>query len=134
MIVRPASEECHALLHAEEAATLTRARLEELLRVRVTNSPVAAQQRVAKRHVLVLSAEVQGHGPGQEVLQLGKQDVNISRIEPVGHYALRLVFDDNHDTGIYSWEYLYYLGTDYEEKWQTYLDRLAEAGHERKTD
>ncbi len=80
------------------------------------------------------SAEVQGHGPGQEVLQLGKQDVNISRIEPVGHYALRLVFDDNHDTGIYSWEYLYYLGADYEHKWKTYLDRLAEAGHERKTD
>ena len=62
MIVRPASEECHALLHAEDAATLTRARLEELLRVRVTNSPVAAQQRVAKRHVLVLSAEVQVPG------------------------------------------------------------------------
>ncbi len=80
------------------------------------------------------SAEVQGHGPGQEVLQLGKQDVNISHIEPVGHYALRLVFDDNHDTGIYSWEYLYYLGVDYEHKWKTYLDRLAEAGHERKTD
>ena len=80
------------------------------------------------------SAEVQGHGPGQEVLQIGKQDVNISRIEPVGHYALKLVFDDNHDTGIYSWEYLHYLSVDYEHKWQSYLDRLAEAGHERKTD
>jgi DUF971 family protein len=52
----------------------------------------------------------------------------------VGHYAINLVFDDNHDTGIYSWEYLYYLGADYEQKWITYLDRLAEAGHERKTD
>ena len=80
------------------------------------------------------SAEVQGHGPGQELLQIGKQDVNISRIEPVGHYALKLVFDDNHDTGIYSWDYLHYLGVDYEHKWQSYLDRLAEAGHERKTD
>jgi len=80
------------------------------------------------------SAEVQGHGPGQEVLQLGKEDVNITRIEPVGHYAVCLIFDDNHDTGIYSWEYLYYLGSNYEEKWQTYLQRLAEAGHQRKGD
>jgi DUF971 family protein len=80
------------------------------------------------------SAEVQGHGPGQEVLQLGKQDVNISRIEPVGHYALCLVFDDNHDTGIYSWDYLHDLSVNYELKWQAYLDRLAEAGYERKTD
>jgi len=80
------------------------------------------------------SAEVQGHGPGQEVLQLGKQDVNILRIEPVGHYALCLVFDDNHDTGIYSWDYLHELCVNYEQKWQAYLDRLAEAGYERKTD
>jgi DUF971 family protein len=80
------------------------------------------------------SAEVQGHGPGQEVLQIGKQDVNISRIEPVGHYALNLIFDDNHDTGIYSWEYLHELCVDYDLKWQAYLDRLAVAGYERKTD
>lgn len=80
------------------------------------------------------SAEVQGHGPGQEVLQIGKQDVNISRIEPVGHYALTLVFDDNHDTGIYSWEYLYTLGEEYESRWQAYLERLTEAGHERESD
>jgi len=80
------------------------------------------------------SAEVQGHGPGQEVLQIGKEDVNISRIEPVGHYALCLIFDDNHDTGIYSWDYLYMLGVDYDDKWQAYLARLAEAGHTRKAD
>jgi DUF971 family protein len=80
------------------------------------------------------SAEVQGHGPGQEILQIGKQDVNISRIEPVGHYALTLVFDDNHDTGIYSWEYLYKLGEEYESRWQTYLERLTEAGYERESD
>lgn len=80
------------------------------------------------------SAEVQGHGPGQEVLQIGKEDVNISRIEPVGHYALCLIFDDNHDTGIYSWEYLYALGTEYDNRWQSYLQRLEEAGHTRKTD
>lgn len=79
------------------------------------------------------SAEVQGHGPGQEVLQIGKEDVNISRIEPVGHYALNLVFDDNHDTGIYSWEYLFYLGENFEIKWTSYLERLKEAGHEHKS-
>lgn len=78
------------------------------------------------------SAEVQGHGPGQEVLQLGKQDVGINSIEPVGHYAIKLCFDDNHSTGIYSWEYLYELGTTYDERWQHYLDRLEAAGHKRK--
>ena len=80
------------------------------------------------------SAEVQGHGIGQEVLQIGKEDVNIGRIEPVGHYALQLIFDDNHDTGIYSWEYLYQLGANYEKKWAQYLERLEAAGHKRKTD
>ncbi len=79
------------------------------------------------------SAEVQGHGVGQEVLQVGKEDVNIGRIEPVGHYALNLIFDDNHDTGIYSWEYLYQLGAHYEKKWAQYLERLEAAGHTRKT-
>ena len=80
------------------------------------------------------SAEVQGHGPGQEVLQIGKEDVNIDRIEPIGHYAVRLVFDDNHDSGLYSWNYLYELGANYEARWQQYLDRLDAAGHHRKTD
>lgn len=78
------------------------------------------------------SAEVQGHGPGQEVLQIGKEDVNISRLEPVGHYAINLIFDDNHDSGIYSWEYLYQLGTHYDKKWATYLEQLDEAGYTRK--
>ena len=77
------------------------------------------------------SAEVTGHGPGQEVLQLGKQDVEIEKIDPVGNYAVCLHFDDNHNTGLYSWEYLYKLGTNHEEKWQSYLDRLKEAGHDR---
>ena len=77
------------------------------------------------------SAEVQGHGPGQEVLQLGKQDVNIDRIEQVGNYAIQLFFDDNHDTGIYSWDTLYNLGKDQEALWQEYLDKLKAAGHER---
>src|SRR5512136_1900017 len=63
------------------------------------------------------SAEVRGHGPGQEVLQVGKRDVEIKSIEPVGTYAVRLVFSDGHDTGLYSWEYLHYLGTNLEGLW-----------------
>ena len=80
------------------------------------------------------SAEVQGHGPGQEVLQVGKQDVNIERIEPIGHYAIKLVFDDNHDSGLYSWEYLYELGATHEDRWRDYLARLEAAGHKRNPD
>jgi DUF971 family protein len=77
------------------------------------------------------SAEVRGHGPGQEVLQVGKKDVTITEVEPVGHYAIRPVFSDGHDTGIYSWEYLHDLGTRQDELWQRYLDRLAAAGASR---
>lgn len=77
------------------------------------------------------SAEVKGHGPGQEVLQLGKENVNIEEIEAVGNYAIKLVFDDGHDSGIYSWDYLYDLGMKQEEYWQSYLRALAHAGHER---
>jgi DUF971 family protein len=77
------------------------------------------------------SAEVRGHGPGQEVLQLGKEQVNIRAIEPVGMYAVKLVFDDGHDSGLYSWEYLYELGEEQDEKWQDYLQRLSDAGHQR---
>lgn len=77
------------------------------------------------------SAEVQGHGPGQGVLQIGKENVNVAEIEPVGNYAVRLVFDDGHNTGIYSWSYLYELGATREEKWREYLERLDAAGHKR---
>ena len=77
------------------------------------------------------SAEVRGHGPGQEVLVFGKEDVTIERIEPVGNYAVKLVFSDGHDTGIYSWDNLYALATQYEENWQSYLARLEEAGVQR---
>jgi len=77
------------------------------------------------------SAEVQGHGPGQEVLQIGKQNVNITKIEMVGNYAIQPSFDDNHDTGIFSWETLYNLGENYEENWANYLQRLKDAGKER---
>jgi DUF971 family protein len=77
------------------------------------------------------SAEVMGHGPGQETLQTGKEGVLITAVEPVGHYAVRLKFDDGHDTGLYRWEYLYQLGAEHGERWQTYLDRLNEAGYSR---
>ena len=72
------------------------------------------------------SADVRGHGPGQETLQLGKHEVGLTRIEPVGHYAVRLVFDDGHDTGLYTWAYLHELGREQPQKWQQYLDRLRE--------
>ena len=78
------------------------------------------------------SAEVTGHGPGQEVLQLNKEDVNIDAIEPQGNYAIKLVFDDKHDTGLFTWEYLYELGETYQQKWDDYLARVKEAGHERR--
>lgn len=78
------------------------------------------------------SAEVRGHGAGQEVLQIGKEEVNIVAIEPVGRYAVRLVFDDGHNTGLYSWDYLYYLAQHYESLWQDYISKLTMAGHTRK--
>lgn len=78
------------------------------------------------------SAEVRGHGPGQEVLQAGKKDVEITHIEPAGNYAVQLTFSDGHDTGIYSWELLYEFGLHQEEMWQQYLKRLKEAGASRE--
>lgn len=78
------------------------------------------------------SAEVKGHGPGQEVLQLGKERVGIDAVEPVGNYAVRLVFDDGHASGLYSWSYLYELGLHRDRYWQRYLERLAAAGHARR--
>ena len=74
------------------------------------------------------SAEVKGHGPGQEVLVLGKQDVGIKAVDPVGQYAVKLVFDDGHDTGLYTWKYLHELGTELAPKWARYLERCAAAG------
>lgn len=78
------------------------------------------------------SAEVKGHAPGQEVLQTGKENVRVTAIEPVGHYAVRLLFDDGHDTGLYTWKYLYELGAGHERNWQAYLDRLEAAGYARQ--
>ena len=75
------------------------------------------------------SAEVQGHGPGEGVLQFGKEGVNITAIEPVGNYAVLLRFDDGHDTGIYAWDTLYNYGMNRDAMWEDYLQRLKEAGH-----
>ncbi|UTH75073.1 gamma-butyrobetaine hydroxylase-like domain-containing protein [Chromobacterium sp. IIBBL 290-4] len=78
------------------------------------------------------SAEVRGHGVGQERLQTGKQHVGITALEPVGHYALKITFDDGHDSGLYSWTYLYELGAKRDQYWQQYLDKLAAAGASRE--
>jgi DUF971 family protein len=78
------------------------------------------------------SAEVRGHGPGQETLQVGKKDVEITELDPVGAYAVRPVFSDGHDTGIYSWDYFYTLGLNQDEMWRRYLQRIDEAGASRE--
>lgn len=77
------------------------------------------------------SAEVKGHGPGQETLQTGKRDVGIVALEPVGNYAVQPTFSDGHGSGIFSWDYLYYLGAEQARLWQEYLDRLQAAGVDR---
>ena len=81
--------------------------------------------------VLSPSAEVQGHGPGQETLQTGKRDILIANLEPVGHYALKPSFSDGHDSGLYSWDYLQYLCENQEQLWKEHLDRLTAAGLDR---
>jgi DUF971 family protein len=77
------------------------------------------------------SAEVQGHGPGQEVLQTGKRDVDVVSLEPVGNYAVKPTFSDGHDSGIFSWDYLYFLGAQQAQLWEDYEKRLREAGTDR---
>ena len=74
------------------------------------------------------SAEVQGHGPGQEVLQTGKREVDLAALDPVGNYAVQPRFSDGHDTGIFSWDYLYFLGSQQQQLWADYEQRLAKAG------
>ena len=77
------------------------------------------------------SAEVQGHGPDEKKIVPGKKDVRISDVLPVGHYAVRLVFDDGHDTGIYTWDYLATLGAEHDKRWSAYLNALSEKGQDR---
>ena len=78
------------------------------------------------------SAEVRGHGQGNEVLQVGKEDVTITGIEPVGNYAVKLIFSDGHDSGLYSWDILHEFASHHQALWQSYLQRLQAAGHTRK--
>lgn len=78
------------------------------------------------------SAEVRGHGPGQDVLQVGKKNVEITDVQPVGSYAVQLVFSDGHDSGLYSWDYLHDLGVNQEALWQQYLERMNDAGASRE--
>ena len=95
--------------------------------------PDGARHELPAEHLRVYSpsAEVRGHGQGQEVLQTGKRLVAIERVEPVGHYGVRLHFDDGHNTGIYTWDYLHELGHNREPLWQDYLQRLQAAGASR---
>jgi DUF971 family protein len=96
----------------------------DALTIRFTN---AEQHTLAAEYLRVESpsAEVQGHGPGQRQTVSGKKHVKIAKIEPVGHYAVRLIFDDGHDTGIYSWRYLAELAHERDTKWPAYLEELA---------
>lgn len=82
--------------------------------------------------VYTQSAEAVGHGPGQDILQVGKEDVTIKEIRPIGNYAIALTFSDGHDSGIYTWEFLYKLGAEYPALWHDYLHRLEAAGYKRK--
>ena len=84
--------------------------------------------------VMSPSAEVQGHGPGQEVLQTHKEDVGISEITAAGNYAVKIHFDDGHNTGLYTWDYLHALGTNFDKNWQDYLEKLEAAGVSRRSD
>ncbi len=77
------------------------------------------------------SAEVRGHGPGEEVLQVGKKGIQITQVEPVGAYAVQLTFSDGHDTGLYSWDYFYHLGVNHKAMWTHYLQRMEAAGASR---
>jgi DUF971 family protein len=77
------------------------------------------------------SAEVQGHGPGQEVLQTGKRQIDLVQLEPIGNYAVKPVFSDGHESGIFSWDYLYHLGSNQSQLWDDYLRRLGSAGVQR---
>lgn len=95
---------------------------------------VAAALTAEFLRVFSPSAEVRGHGPGQEVLQTGKSAVQIKAIQPVGHYAVQLVFDDGHDSGLYSWSYLRELTDKHAELWRSYLRRLAATGQSRDPD
>lgn len=95
--------------------------------------PDGTRQRIPFELMRVYSpsAEVQGHSPGQQVLQTGKREVGITAMQPVGHYAVQPLFSDGHESGIFTWDYLYFLGAEQERLWQDYAQRLADAGLDR---
>ena len=111
----------------------TEIKLHQVSRILEVSFEDGKQFRMSAEYLRVYSpsAEVRGHGPGQEVLQMGKRDVGIDAVEPIGVYAVKLAFSDGHDTGIFSWDYLYELGMKHEGNWQTYIARLAQAGKSR---
>jgi DUF971 family protein len=113
-----------------EATEIRLRRAENVLEVRFSDGFVAHLPAEYLR-VESPSAEVQGHRPAERVLVAGKQDVGITQIEPTGNYAIRLVFSDGHETGIFSWEYLHRLGREYAQRWAAYVKRLEEAGQAR---
>lgn len=96
------------------------------------NNESSQQLSAELLRVLSPSAEVRGHGVGNEVLQFGKKDVRILKLEPVGNYALKITFDDGHDSGLFNWEYLQDLCANQDQHWQGYLDKLAAAGKSRE--
>lgn len=108
-------------------------KLHRVRRVLELNYADGGQWQLPAEYLRVFSpsAEVRGHGAGQEELQWGKKAVAIERVEPVGNYAIQLAYDDGHDTGIYAWDYLYRLGSEYDSNWSEYLQRLARAGVSR---
>jgi DUF971 family protein len=114
--------------------TVTEMTLHQLSRVLAITFDDGAHFELPCEYLRVYSpsAEVRGHGPGQGVLETGKETVNVMAIEPVGHYAVKLVFDDGHSTGLYSWQYLYELAVNQTEYWREYLDALKRAGIERR--
>lgn len=115
-------------------AAPTEIRLRRAEQVLETAWPDGARHRLPAEYLRVESpsAEVQGHGPGQKVIVAGRRHVGILRVEPVGNYAVRIVFDDLHDTGIYSWDYLRQLGEEQEARWTAYLAELGARGLSRE--
>jgi DUF971 family protein len=111
----------------------TEIKLHQVSRILEVTFDDGKQYRLPCEYLRVFSpsAEVRGHGPGQEVLQTGKREVGINAVEPVGVYAVKLTFTDGHDTGIFSWDYLYDLGMKQDSNWKSYLARLDQAGKSR---
>lgn len=105
-------------------------RSDRILEIKFPNQ-LAVDLSAELLRVLSPSAEVQGHGPGQEILQTGKADVEITAIEPVGHYAVQISFDDGHSSGLYTWAYLAHLASEKQTLWQRYLRKLEDAGASR---